>query len=110
MDLEDTGPEGCSIRPDWEEIYWHRVLSHNSVFNILLRTFGAGAIIFLRWFLFGRRILILGKKVTTTRQHIKKQRQDFPGTVVKNSTCQCRGHGFSPWCGKTPHAAGQLSL
>ena len=79
MDLEDTGPEGCSIRPDWEEIYRHRVLSHNSVFNILPRTFGAGAIIFLRWFLFGRRILILGKKAMTTRQHIKKQRQDFPG-------------------------------
>ena len=67
MDLEDTGPEGCNIRPDWEEIYWHRVLSHNSVFNVLLRTFGAGAIIFLRWFLFGRRILILGKRVMTNQ-------------------------------------------
>ena len=27
----------------------------------------------------------------------------------KESTCQCRRHGFSPWCRKIPHAAGQLS-
>ena len=25
------------------------------------------------------------------------------------SACQCRGHGFEPWSGKIPHAAGQLS-
>ena len=24
------------------------------------------------------------------------------------SACQCRGHGFEPWSGKTPHAAEQL--
>ena len=24
------------------------------------------------------------------------------------SACQCRGHGFEPWSGKIPHAAGQL--
>ena len=28
----------------------------------------------------------------------------------KESTCQCRRHGFQPWLGKTPHAAEQLSL
>lgn len=51
MGLEDMGPEGCNIRPDWGEIYWHRGLIHdNSGFNILSRTLGAGAIIFLRWF------------------------------------------------------------
>ena len=26
------------------------------------------------------------------------------------SAYQCRGHGFEPWFGKTPHAAEQLSL
>ena len=25
-----------------------------------------------------------------------------------DSACQCRGHGFEPWSGKIPHAAGQL--
>ena len=25
------------------------------------------------------------------------------------STCQCRGHGFKPWSGKTPCAMEQLS-
>ena len=36
--------------------------------------------------------------------------QDFPGgPVVKESTCQCRGHGFDPQFGKTPHIVGQLS-
>lgn len=38
MGLEDMGPEGCNIRPDWGEIYWHRGLIHdNSGFNILSR-------------------------------------------------------------------------
>ena len=27
----------------------------------------------------------------------------------KESTCQCRGHGFDPWSRKTPHAMEQLS-
>ena len=27
----------------------------------------------------------------------------------KESTCQCRRHTFSPWFGKIPHAAEQLS-
>ena len=27
----------------------------------------------------------------------------------KESTCQCRRHGFNPWSGKIPHAAEQLS-
>ena len=27
----------------------------------------------------------------------------------KDATCQCRVHGFNPWSGKIPHAAGQLS-
>ena len=35
---------------------------------------------------------------------------DFPGgPVVKNSTCQNKGHGFDPWSGKIPHAIRQLS-
>ena len=25
------------------------------------------------------------------------------------SACQCRGHGFDPWSGRIPHAAGQRS-
>ena len=37
---------------------------------------------------------------------------DFPGGLVaKNqSTCQCMGHRFNPWCMKIPHAEGQLNL
>ena len=27
----------------------------------------------------------------------------------KESTCQCRRHGYNPWSGKIPHGAGQLS-
>ena len=27
----------------------------------------------------------------------------------KESAYQCRRHGFNPWSGKIPHAAGQLS-
>ena len=27
----------------------------------------------------------------------------------KESACQCRRHGFSPWSGKIPHATEQLS-
>ena len=27
----------------------------------------------------------------------------------KESACQCRRHGFDPWSGKIPQAAGQLS-
>ena len=27
----------------------------------------------------------------------------------KESTCQCRGHGFKPWSRKIPHAVEQLS-
>ena len=26
------------------------------------------------------------------------------------SACQCRGHGFEPWCGRIPHATEQLGL
>ena len=32
------------------------------------------------------------------------------GPVVKNLALQCKGHWFSHWSGKIPHAAGQLSL
>ena len=28
----------------------------------------------------------------------------------QESTCQCRGHGFDPWPGKTRHASEQLNL
>ena len=28
----------------------------------------------------------------------------------KESTCQCKRHGFDPWSKKIPHAKGQLSL
>ena len=35
----------------------------------------------------------------------------FPGgTVVKNLSAECRGHGFEPWSGNIPHAVEQLSL
>ena len=35
---------------------------------------------------------------------------DFPGgPVVKNATCQNRGHRFDPFSGKIPRAIGQLS-
>ena len=30
-------------------------------------------------------------------------------TSGKESTCQCREHGFNPWSGKIPHALGQLN-
>ena len=30
--------------------------------------------------------------------------------ISKESTCQCRGHGFDPWAKKIPLAAEQLSL
>ena len=34
----------------------------------------------------------------------------FPGgPVVKKYILQCKGHWFSPWSGKIPHALGQLS-
>ena len=34
----------------------------------------------------------------------------FPwSSVGKESTCQCRGHGFNPWSGKIPHALEKLS-
>ena len=37
--------------------------------------------------------------------------EGFPGdSVVKKSVCQCKGHGFDPWAGKTPRATEQLSL
>ena len=42
---------------------------------------------------------------------IKKEWGDFPGgPVVKESTCQWRGHRFYPWSRKTPHATEQRSL
>ena len=42
---------------------------------------------------------------------IKKEWGNFPGgQVVKESTCQWRGHRFDPWSRKTPHATEQLSL
>ena len=41
----------------------------------------------------------------------KSLEEGFPGdSVVKKSVCQCKGHGFDPWAGKTPHATEQLSL
>ena len=36
-------------------------------------------------------------------------RKGFRWLSGKESACQCRGHGFYPWFGKTPHAMGQLS-
>ena len=32
------------------------------------------------------------------------------GAVGKSPPASARGHRFDPWSGKTPHAAGQLSL
>ena len=42
--------------------------------------------------------------------HLKSNKRDFPsGAVVKESVCQCRGHGFEPRSGKIPHATEQRS-
>ena len=38
-----------------------------------------------------------------------KKTEDLPGGPSKESTCQCRGHGFDPWSGEIPHATGQLN-
>ena len=42
-----------------------------------------------------------------------KTKEKYPGLPWWRSgwesACQCRGHGFNPWCGKIPHAAEQLS-
>ena len=42
-----------------------------------------------------------------------KTQQSSPGLPWwlsgKESTCQCRRHGFNPWSGKIPHATEQLS-
>ena len=41
--------------------------------------------------------------------HFKKQDTGLPWWRSGwESACQCRGHGFEPWSGKTPHAAEQL--
>ena len=42
----------------------------------------------------------------TTGKTIALTRQWFSG---KESTYQCRAHGFNPWFRKIPHASGQLS-
>ena len=43
---------------------------------------------------------------------LKIRVQDFPGGLSGSgeSACQHRRHGFDPWFGEIPHAAGQLSL
>ena len=41
----------------------------------------------------------------------RKKMGGFPGGLNgKESICQCRRHGFNPWCRKIPHAAEQQSL
>ena len=39
-----------------------------------------------------------------------KKERGFPGGQVVGFVCQCRGHRFDPWSGKTAHAMEQLSL
>ena len=49
-------------------------------------------------------VFIFGVKITRNIQF-------WTSMVVHGwqSTCQCRGHRFSPWSRKTPHASEQLS-
>ena len=42
---------------------------------------------------------------------IKNTNRGFPWWLSgKESTCQCRGHGFNPWSKKIPDVSWQLSL
>ena len=40
---------------------------------------------------------------------LKKDAMICGGKKKEESTCQCKGHEFNPWSGKTPHAMEQLS-
>ena len=44
---------------------------------------------------------------------LERDKEDAEGlprwSSGKESACQGRGHGFNPWSGKIPRAAGQLS-
>ena len=56
-----------------------------------------------------------GKKksaMSAIRLYLKSVSMGFPGGSVsgKESTCQCRGHGFNPWSKEIPQATEQLSL
>ena len=42
--------------------------------------------------------------------HKESDATEWLNLSSKESACQCRRHGFDPWSGKIPHAAGQLSL
>ena len=48
------------------------------------------------------------------KEKLKKEKEKAIGLSWwlsgKESTCQCRRHGFDSWSGKIPHALGQLSL
>ena len=58
-------------------------------------------LVFLRWFFF----FFLDLNILS----LKKQKEGLPWWRSGwESACQCRGHGFEPWSGKVPHAAGQL--
>ena len=42
--------------------------------------------------------------------HKESDATEWLNLSSKESACQFRRHGFDPWSGKIPHAAGQLSL
>lgn len=45
----------------------------------------------------------------TPKEFPQKILQSFPGGLVVESTCQCRGRWFDPWSGEIPHAQGHTS-
>ena len=55
-------------------------------------------------------VVINGQRKAKELQE-ESEEEGFPGgSVVKESTCQCRRHRFDPWSGKIPHVLEQLSL
>ena len=53
-------------------------------------------------------ILLLSRRVFTHSPWNNHSRTSL--VVQRLRVYHCRGHGFNPWSGKIPHAAGQLSL
>ena len=61
----------------------------------------------LGWMTLARTVLLSG---TQSSPGAKWNKELKPWWLSgKESTCQCRRHGFDPWSGKIPHASEQLS-
>ena len=55
-------------------------------------------------------VVINGQRKAKELQE-ESEEEGFPGgSVVKESTCQCRRHRFDPWSGKIPHVLELLNL